>query len=305
MDAAAPIAPPARPRGGAVPLALGGIAFLCLMDALIKYAALTSAVMVVVCARYVSAIPLTGAIWWLRGAKKIDAAMLRFHALRGLVVAFAATGFFYGLTILPLAEAVTIAFIAPLLIPMFAWGLLGERPRAASIGAGAIGFGGVLIAVGGGGFGTLSGARLQGVVAVLAAAAVFALAIVMLRARAGRDGPARVNFLGTIFPALFTAPLAIATGTPPALADLPVLVGVGVLGTLGMSLYASAYARAEAQALAPLEFTALGWGAAIGWLAFAEVPRPELFAGAALIVAATLLAGRDERRARRHAAAVM
>jgi drug/metabolite transporter (DMT)-like permease len=42
----------------------------------------------------------------------------------------------------------------------------------------------------------------------------------------------------------------------------------------------------------------LGWAALLGWVFFAEAPRAALFAGAAVVVAATLIAQRDERAAR-------
>lgn len=282
------------------PLLLGamGIALLCVMDALIKHASVALAVPVVVCARYAFGLPFALVVWGARGAKPFGRAMLRFHAMRGVVIAVAATGFFYGLTLLPLAEAVTISFIAPLVIPFIAWALLGERPRRASLAAGAIGFVGVLVAASGGEAAPPGGDRALGIAATLGSALVFALAIVLLRARASTDGPARVNVLGSAFPLLATLPLAVASGDAPAPADLPALVAIGFLGTAGMSFYASAYARAQAQLLAPLEYTALAWAALIGWFAFAERPAPTLFLGAAIIIAATFVAGWDERRAR-------
>lgn len=282
------------------PLLLGalGIAVLCVMDALIKQAALTLAVPIVVCARYAFGLPFALLLWRARGAKPFSRTMLRFHAMRGAVIALAATGFFYGLTQLPLAETVTISFIAPLVIPFIAWALLGERPRRLSLIAGGIGFAGVLVAVSGGGTAAGGGDRTLGIAATLGSALAFAVAIVLLRARAASDGPARVNVVGSFFPFVATLPLALASGDAPAARDLPLLVAIGFLGTTGMSLYAAAYAKAQAQALAPLEYTALGWAALIGWFAFAERPQPTLFVGAAIIIAATFIAGWDERQAR-------
>jgi S-adenosylmethionine uptake transporter len=63
-----------------------------------------------------------------------------------------------------------------------------------------------------------------------------------------------------------------------------------------MYLMAQAYARAEAQQLAPIHYTELLWASAIGYIIFHETPRPEIYAGAALIVAACLYAAYDERR---------
>jgi S-adenosylmethionine uptake transporter len=63
-----------------------------------------------------------------------------------------------------------------------------------------------------------------------------------------------------------------------------------------MYLMSRAYARAEAQQLAPIHYTELIWATAIGFLVFQEVPRVEIYVGATLIVAACLWAAWDERR---------
>ena len=53
-----------------------------------------------------------------------------------------------------------------------------------------------------------------------------------------------------------------------------------------------AYARAEAQRLAPVEYTGFVWAAIFGFLIFAEPVRPLTLAGAAMIVAACWVAAR-------------
>ena len=53
---------------------------------------------------------------------------------------------------------------------------------------------------------------------------------------------------------------------------------------------------AEAQVLAPLEFTALVWATLVGFLFFGEVPRPQVFIGGVVIVAACLWGAQKEKR---------
>jgi S-adenosylmethionine uptake transporter len=53
-----------------------------------------------------------------------------------------------------------------------------------------------------------------------------------------------------------------------------------------------AYARAEAQVLAPVEYTAFVWSALFGWLVFAERVSPWTIGGALLIIAGCLVAVR-------------
>lgn len=283
-------------------LACTGILFLCVMDAGVKALSVVYPVALVLCLNYWLRTGLALAHWQLRGARAITALMWRFHALRGLVITVAAYCFFLGVDRLPLAEAITISFIAPLAIPFVAWALLGERPRRQGLIAAAVGFLGVLAAVAGDGP-AAAPERTAGIIYTLVGALFFALSLVLLRMRAEADGPARLNLLASVYPALFLTPLALWGGGSFAAGDLAVLALSAFCGTAGMALYADAYGRAEAQHLAPLEYTALLWSAAIGFLWFAEVPRAQLLAGAALIVAAGLIAARDERQARTSSAA--
>lgn len=278
-------------------LAAIGIMLLCVMDGLVKHLALTYAVPEVTCGRYLVGLAFTLGVWRARGAHPFDRSMLRFHLLRGLVIALAGLGFFYGVSGLPLAEAITIGFIAPLMVPFAARAFLGEAVRPISLAAAGVGFAGVVIAEWGQPL-ALGSARLGAVLAVLGGATFYALTLVLLRARAGSDGPARTGVLGSLFPALWLAPLAIGMGSPPALADWPAYAVLGLLGTAGMWCLALAYSRAQAQQIAPLEFTALFWSAITGYVAFGERPRVQLLIGATVIIGAALLAGWDEHRTR-------
>lgn len=274
-----------------------GIALLCIMDGIVKHLGQSYSIPEVTFGRYLTGLAFTLVLWRARGSQPFDRRMLRFHAARGVVIALAGLGFFYAVRVLPLAEAITISFVAPLMVPFAARAFLGEALRPASLAAAAVGFAGVLVAVWGEPF-DLGSARFLGVLSVLAGATFYALTLVLLRARAGTDGPARTGVLGSSFPALILLPFALGTGHAPALAHLWLFALMGLLGTAGMWCLALAYARAEAQQIAPLEFTALVWSALTSYIGFGEVPRAGLFVGAAIIMTAALMAGRDERRAR-------
>ncbi len=288
---------------GPIGMAVLGVALLCAMDAVIKQLSLALPVATVVCASFWCRIPFAALYWAARGRRPVTPDMWAFHAARGLVIALATWAFFEAIDRLPLAEAVLLAFFAPLAMPFLAWLVLGERPRRGSLLAIVLGFVGVGIAVGAPSAGGFEGARAVGAACALASAVLFALSLTMLRARAGRDGPARVNLLGAIFPALWLTPLALWLGGEPGRGEWGLIVLAGFLGAAGMVFYAAAYGRAQAQHLAPIEYTALGWAALLGWVFFAEEPRAALFAGAAVVVVATLIAQRDERAARLPAAA--
>ena len=83
---------------------------------------------------------------------------------------------------------------------------------------------------------------------------------------------------------------------PPRMADWPSFLLLGVLAAAGMYLVARAYAKAEAQQLAPIHYSELLYAAAFGYFLFQERPRPQVLIGACVIVVACLWAAYDERR---------
>jgi S-adenosylmethionine uptake transporter len=276
-------------------LAFLAIALLCAMDAAIKLGAQTHAIITVTFMRYFAgtliALPL------LRfGKVAFSRETLKGHAIRGLVIAAAAYLFFYGLWAIPIAEAIAISFIAPLLVPLIARVLLGERMRAINVAACVIGFGGVLVTVTGHGSDMPAPNRTEGVAAVFVSAVLYALSVVLLRQRATRDDPQVISVLAAAFPALYTAPFALFAAPLPAPGALPLFALMGALGTGGILLLAFAYARAEAQKLVVLEYTALGWGALFGWWLFGESVRPEVVLGGAIVAGACLMTAWSGRR---------
>lgn len=274
-----------------------GIAVFCAMDAVMKLLVESHSAVVATLWRYLSAIFFTTLIWIGSGRPRITREMLPVHVLRGGVIALSATLFFWALGILPLAQVVTIAFVAPLLIPPIASMVLKERMQQGSIVAGLVGFAGVLVAVG---FdpASLSREKLMGVAAVLVSAMTYAFTVVLMRMRAAKDGPAVLSLLGALFPAMAILPLALLVG--PAADIVPRgetwlwILLAGAFGAIALQFLARAYAQAEAQFLAPFEYTALVWAALFGWVFFSEPVSLRVWAGAAIIAGACLWQTRQQ-----------
>lgn len=266
------------------------------MDATIKWLAQSNNVLLVTLGRYVFGSLFSLGIWFHAGRPTITLEMWRAHGLRGIVIAGCAVTFFWALTVLPLAEAVTLSFIYPLLAPFVARLILGEPVRLTSVAAAIVGFLGVLAAMQGAPSQEESPQHALGVAAVLTSAALFSVAMVLLRARAQTDGAPIVGLMTSVIPAIIVAGPAIAFSQPPTWSDWPAFLLLGALAAVFMYLMAAAYARAEAQQLAPIHYTELIWASAIGYVIFHETPRPEIFLGAALIIGACLFAAYDERR---------
>ncbi len=277
-------------------LLLLGVATLSAMDATIKVVAETNHVLVVTLGRYVFGFAFAAMIWAHAGRPRITAEMWRAHSVRGLVIAASATSFFWGLTVLPLAEAVAYAFFYPLVVPFVAAALIGEPVRPRNLAAIALGFGGVLAAAQGAPSVAENPLHAWGVASVIFSALTFAVSVVLMRARAQADGAPIVGLLATLLPGLIVLGPTLLIAPPPRWADWPVFLLMGLLAAAGMYLVARAYAKAEAQRLAPIHYTELLWASVIGYALFQEIPRPEVLFGAGLIIAACVWSAWEERR---------
>ena len=272
-----------------------GIGCLCALDASVKHLTLPLAlpVLLVTFGRYLVGAAIALAVWWAQGHPPFTLEMVRAHALRGVLITATATLFFYAITTLGLAEAITLSFTAPLMIPFLAQLFLGERARRGVLAAAVLGFAGVVVTVQGAP--AFDGARAPALAAILAASLTYALAAIVMRSRAAADGSTRLTLSGAAIPMLLLAPFVI--GQPlPGPASWPWFLAAGLTGNLGIQLMARGYAKVEVQILGVLEFTALPWAALFGWLLFGEAVRPQVWAGAAIIAVAVLWAARSDRR---------
>ena len=268
-----------------------------LMDASVKYVDLSMDLITLIFWRFAIATIMVSIPFFASGRRLPGWKATRFHAMRGLIHVIAASLFFFALSKLELVEVTTLGFTAALLIIPTAWLLLGERMSPVAFIAGVLGFIGVLTTFYGKDFGAeLTPDRWLGFFAVMLSACLYAVSIVLLRKRAALDGGFVIAVYANLFPALYMAVPAFVFGEPAQLTDIPKLLVLGFLGMMVWVFMTSAYARAPAQKLAPMEYTALIWSALLGWWIFGEVPDTMLWVGAAIIIAAcSLVTWRDGR----------
>lgn len=218
--------------------------------------------------------------------------VLKLHLWRSMVVSVMAVSFFWSLTVLPLAEAIGLSFIAPVIALYLAAVMLGEVIGKAAIFASVSGLLGVVIIIAGRVSGGYTTDHLWGAVAVLFSAVVFAYNLILARRQAQVAKPVEIAFFQNLFVAVtlsFAAPwLLVAMPVDKA----PMLAGAAALAILSLLLLSWAYARAEAQILIPVEYTAFVWAAAFGWLFFSEPVTAPVLLGTLLIVTGSLIAAR-------------
>ena len=279
-------------------LAMAGVMLGCAMDAMVKSLGLVYGVVLIAASRYVFGSVFSGATVMAMQLKLPNVSGLRRHALRAVVIAACSLLFFNCLTILPIAEATVLIFCAPLMIASLAAWLLHEKIRPAAMLALAVGFAGVLVTVQGAEDAGENVRRLEGVASGVGAAVLYALSMVLLRQLARNDHAVTTAFLSNLFPAIYLLPVAIALGVTPAMTDLPLFALTGLTGFAMWFMLTSAYSRAQAQNVAAAEYTALIWSALLGYVLFAEIPRWQIWAGAAVVIAAVMMSAWDARQRR-------
>jgi S-adenosylmethionine uptake transporter len=268
-----------------------GIATFSTMDAVMKNASIMAGVYVAVIGRNVIGSALMAPIWRAAGGRWPRGAALRIHLLRSAVAACMAPLFFWGLVRVPMAEAMALSFIAPLIALYLAAVMLGETIRPAAVIASLLGVAGVaVIALARLGDETAGAGSGWGIAAILASAVFYAWNLILQRRQALLAGPIEVALFQNLFVALFFVPAApwlFAWPTPQVLAWL---TGGAVLAAAALMLLSWGYGRAEAQALVPLEYTGFVWASLFGWLWFGEALTLATVGGTALIVSGCWIA---------------
>jgi drug/metabolite transporter (DMT)-like permease len=212
------------------------------------------------------------------------------HLLRGVLGIAMLALFAFALRQLPLAEAYSIFFVAPLLITMMSGPMLGERvgrARWIAIGVGMLGVLVVLRPTGTGMF-TLAGG------AVLLAAASYAVSAITVRIVNRTDSLDSQLFWLMAMVAVGAGAMAWPHWVPVRREHTWILCGIAVTGFLGQLSITQAFRHGEASAIAPFEYSALAWGLAIDWLLWRTLPDGWMLAGAAIIVGSGIYLVRHE-----------
>lgn len=236
-------------------------------------------------------------------------------SMRGVLNFLAYTAYYLALAALPIATTVALFFTAPLFIAILAAVFLRERisptHRIAILG----GFVGVLAM-------TRPGSAVFDWAALLAVASglFYASGMVMARALGRTDTAAAMSFHSNV--AFLTGALLLSavfgTGSheaeahrslafltrgwqTPGTVDLLLMISCGAIAAIALTLLTQAYRIAEANAVAPFEYTAMLWGVVWGWVFWGDWPDAGGWVGIALIIGAGLLVMYGDARAGRKA----
>jgi drug/metabolite transporter (DMT)-like permease len=219
-----------------------------------------------------------------RSVLVLRSSFIKTHMLRSLFIVATTWTFFECLRYLELADAIAIAFAAPLFITAMSGPILGEKVGWRRWTAVVVGFVGVVVALEPGRHGVSWGALLA-----LIAAITYAIGQLWLRPLAGREQGHNIVFYGTLFSGLIVLGPAIHEWKWPVNAfDWMLFLVQGSCSTLGQICMVRAFRVGEASLLAPLEYTALVWAGILGYLIWGDIPTLQVLGGAAIIIAASL-----------------
>ena len=284
-----------RPSGqvpAAFAAACGGIGTYAIMDAVMKSVSLQIGAYNTLVWRLMIAVALTGALYAVTRPKLPKRSTVKVHFGRSILVAMMSLSFFWGIVRVPLAEAIALSFIAPLIALGLAALFLKERVGAQSVLGSVLGLAGVGVVVAGRLGQTQGDDALLGMAAVLFSAVVYAINLVVARHQAQLAGPMEIAFFQNSFVLCLLGLAAPFWLVVPEGQHLPGILTAALLAVASLLMLSWAYARAEAQVLLTTEYTAFIWASIMGWFVFGEALTWQTIAGTVLIVAGCLIAVR-------------
>ncbi|WBU64024.1 DMT family transporter [Paracoccus aerodenitrificans] len=301
----------APPESGHGPASLIGITALCVAmllmpigDAITK--SLTSALSpsIIAAARAIIQLAAFGIAALLLRRMLRGRVFSVFSLLAGLFSASISWLLITAFQTMPIATAIAIFFVEPLLLTLLAGPLLGETPGPRRYLAVAVGLLGTLLIL-------RPNFAVFGPVVLLPLLAAFAYAAHMIVTRKAMRDTSPLSFQLGASTAGAAALIAIALIAPGDGGTLPGLTGLsgwvaagivtsGILVAVTFLLITFAFSRAEASILAPLQYLEILGATAIGYLAFGDIPDLLTILGTMIILGSGLYILHRERKAGQH-----
>jgi drug/metabolite transporter (DMT)-like permease len=228
-----------------------------------------------------------------RGLGVLRTERLPLHAVRSVLGLASMLFFFSALQRTGLPKVTAMSFTAPLFATAGAVLFLGERIHARRLAALLAGFAGTVIVM-------RPGTGVDaGVMMVLVSSALWAVALLTIKALSHTESSFQVTF----YTGLFMAPLSFVPAAMvwswPSAREYAWLAAMGTVGTISQLIMTQAFREADATAVLPIDFTRLLWASLLGMLVFGESPElATLLGGTLIFVSTTYIALREARLAR-------
>jgi drug/metabolite transporter (DMT)-like permease len=198
---------------------------------------------------------------------------------------------FGALALLPLGEATTLTYAAPLVATILSGLVLGEAIGPRRWAAVAVGFVGVALVAQPG------GTALPAFGVAVGIAAAFGQSAVMITVRqiSRTEGIAAIVFWFSLFTTLAGAAMLPFFGRWHDPAVMAMLAGAGLLGGFAQLAMTASLRFAPVSVVVPFDYLQIVWATLVGWLAFGTPPTALMLAGAVLIGGSGLYTAYRER----------
>jgi len=206
------------------------------------------------------------------------------HIGRNVVHYAAQYGWFLALTMIPLAQVVSIEFTMPVWTALLAVSFLGEKLNVWKILAIVLGLVGVIVIVQPG-----AAPVSPGQLVMVLAALGFGVAIVMVKSLTRTDSVVVIIFWMLVIQSLIGLIPALYLWHWPSAHVWPWVVVIAFCGTYSHYCFTQAMRYADATVVVPMDFLRVPLSAAVGWLVYSERLDMATIAGAALILTGNLL----------------
>lgn len=214
-----------------------------------------------------------------------------YHTFRSGLLIGATFFFFFALKYLPIADALAIFFVNPLVVTALSPFVLGETVGPQRKVAVAIGFIGTLIIIRPG-FQEIN----PGTILALASGVCLASYFLMTRRISGQANAVITTFHTGLVGTVITSLIVLTVWQPPSDLQWALLVLVGLISTLGHLMIVRAYDFAEASLLAPLAYTEIIMATVAGWWFFGDFPDFWTFVGVGVLIACAIYISVNERQ---------
>jgi len=220
---------------------------------------------------------------WYGGIGGLKTKRWKAHLLRTVLATGAMFGFFYGLKFMPLVNALTLAFTAPLIVTAMSVPFLGEHVGWRRWLAVVVGFIGVLIVLRPG-----RGMLTPAAAGILVAAFCYAGLAISARKLATTETTLSLSVYVITGPFLISSFMLPGDYIPPTVNSWVFFVLAGLASALAWVGIIGGYRRAPPSMLAPFEYTALIGAAIAGYYIWGEVPDKWVITGGAVIIGSGL-----------------
>ena len=274
----------------AIIFSLLGWMFLPVMDGFAKYLSDDLPILQITWARYFFTVAFVFPIMLFFYKKQLVwSDKPKLQIFRGLILLSANICFFYAISVISLAKALTLAFIAPLIVTAFSPILLGEKVGFRRWTAVAVGFIGSLIVIRPG-FLEFNLASM----AALATGFFYGFYLIITRKLSTSDNPLLTLLITGMVGALLVSLIIPFYWVKPTLNQWSLMGGIGVFACIGHLFLILSLKYADASKLAPLGYTEIIPNVIIGYYFFSELPDNWTYLGLFIIVLSGLYVSRRE-----------